>query len=355
MIKNILAAAVVAATMPAAAQQTISDSGTGQVLLFPFYNADNNTNTYATVTNTTSDSVAAKVRFNEYLSGSVVLEFNVYIRPYGAFAFGVDEVSGGGSVITVSDACTVPELGTANGAFAGTQSVTASGATFRRQPFVPYLFEGEAVSGISRTLMGSAEVMQMGVVDSDVDVTDCAGIVASWDSGDWASSASTDITAPLGGLKGSSYVINTDKAYSASVPVTHIDGWTDAAKHHGAGTMLPTLDQGVKTATVNGQLVDYSSKAHGSALATGALIASQSTMAEIMANPSLNGATDVVLSFPTKRYHVSGTTALAPFTEVYDAASDESSSCESVKLTSYDRTGSSARVAHRSLTPHSTA
>ena len=85
MIKNLLTAAVVAASIPAAAQQTISDSGTGQVLLFPFYNADNASTTMAHVVNNTSDTKAVKLRVLEYLSGAVALEFNLYLAPYDVF------------------------------------------------------------------------------------------------------------------------------------------------------------------------------------------------------------------------------------------------------------------------------
>ena len=58
---------------------------------------------------------------------------------------------------------------------------------------------------------------------------------------------------------------------------------------------------------------------------------------------SIGASTDVVLSFPTKRYFVSGETALAPFTKVYDNTKDVSTSCETYKLSQYDREGLSSK------------
>ena len=339
MIKNLLTAAVVAASIPATAQQTISDSGTGQVLLFPFYNADNNTNTYAHIVNNTADTKAVKVRFLEYLSGAVALEWNLYLSPYDVYPMAIAASSaGGGSVLTADDSCTVPTLGTDNGAYSGTITEMSDGSTLRSQPFVPFLYAGDEVDGIGRTLMGSLEVIEMGVVDS-VDVTKCDEIAELWDTGAWSSNSSTNLSAPTGGLSGNAFFIKVDSAYSTSIPVTAIDGWSTTVQHKAPGSMLPTLDQGVKTATVNGQLVDYSSKANGSALATSALLAAHTVLNEVTVESSIGASTDIVLSYPTKKFLVSGETALAPFTEVYDNTKDESTSCETYKLSQYDREG----------------
>ena len=340
MIKNLLAAAVVAATMPAAAQQSINNDQTGQVLLFPFYNADNGSNSYFHVVNNTSDAKAVKVRYKEYLSSAVALEWNLYLAPYDVYpmAIAADAASGGAAVLTADDSCTVPTLGTANGSYSGTTTELSDGSTLRSQPFVPFLYADDKVNGIARTLMGSVEVIEMGVVDS-VDVTKCDEIAELWDTGAWSTNSSTNLSAPTGGLSGNGYFIKVDSAYSTPIPVTAIDGWSTTVQHGAPSSMLPTLDQGVKKATVDGQLVDYSSKANGGALATSALIAAHTVLNEVTVESSIAASTDIVLSYPTKQYFVSGKTALAPFTKVYDNTKDVSTSCETYKLSQYDREG----------------
>ena len=342
MIKNILAAAVVAAAMPAAAQQSINNDNTGQVLLFPFYNADNNTNTYIHVVNNTPDAKSVKIRFNEYLSGAVALEFNAYLAPYDVYPMAIAaDAAGGAAVLTNDESCTVPMLGTNNGpTYSGTTTELSDGSTLRSQPFVPFLYADDEVNGVARTLMGSVEVIEMGVVDGlSVDVTKCDEIAELWDTGAWSANSSANLSAPTGGLSGNSFFIKVDSAYSTSIPVTAIDGWSTTVQHGAPGSMLPTLDQGVKTATVDGQLVDYSSKDNGGALATSALIAAHTVLGEVTIESSIGASTDIVLSFPTKQYFVSGETALAPFTKVYDNTKDVSTSCETYRLSQYDREG----------------
>jgi hypothetical protein len=314
------------------------------VLLFPFYNADNASNTYFHVVNATSSSRAVKIRYNEYLSGSVALEWNLYLAPYDVFpmAIAADAAGSGATVVTADDSCTVPRLGTANGSYSGTTTELSDGSTLRSQPFVPFLFASDAVSSNERTLMGSLEVIEMGVVDSSVDVTKCDELATSWESGDWSTDPTKNMTAPTGGLSGNGYFIQVESAYSTPVLPTAINGWSTTVQHKGPGSMLPTLDQGVKTATVDGQLVDYSSKANGGILATGALLAADTVLAEVTAETSIAASTDIVLSFPTKKYHVSGSTALAPFTAVYDGTKEVSTSCEEYTLSQYDRSGDNA-------------
>ena len=337
MIKNILTAAVVAASIPATAQQAINSDGTGQVLLFPFYNADNNTNTYAHVVNNTSDTKAVKVRFLEYLSGAVALEWNLYLAPYDVYPMAITSDSrGGAAVLTNDESCTVPALGTSNGDYSGAITELSDGSKLRSQPFVPFLYADDKVDGIARTLMGSIEVIEMGVVDGlAVDVTKCDEVAELWDTGSW----SGKVSAPTGGLSGNSFFIDVESAYSTSIPVTAIDGWSTTVKHGAPASMLPTLDQGVRTATVNGQLVDYTSKDNGGALATSALLAAHTVINEVTVESSIGASTDIVLSYPTKRYFVSGKTAQAPFTKVYDSTKDVSTSCETYRLSQYDREG----------------
>lgn len=344
-----MCAAVAALTLSGSlsAQQHVNGEGTGQVLLFPFYSVVSEANTYIHITNNTSESKAIKVRFLESRNSEVVLEFNAYLGPNDVFPVGIDEYEGGASVITADSTCTVPQLGTANGAYSGTQTELFDGSVLRRQPFVPYQYDNEkGSSGIGRTLVGHAEVIEMGVVDDSIDVSNCDAINTLWTSGKWTTDASDNVTAPTGGLSGDSIFINPNKAFSMSTGATMIDGWAKPATnyHTGTGTLLPTLDQGVSTATIfDGDdyvTVDYSKQANGGALAVSAALATQSINNEVQIEAAIAAETDWVTTFPTKRFFVNGTVS-APFTKAYDGTKEDPTACETVTLTRYDRSSNS--------------
>ncbi len=326
------------ASSVASAEQYLSS--TGQVLLYPMYSTQNEANTYMHVVNNTSDQKAVKMRFMEGVNSAVVLEFNVYLGPYDVFpvALAVNDF-GGTSVITNDATCTVPALGTSNSPYDGTQTELESGAVLRSQPFVPYLFENDESGDISRTLIGHAEVIEMGVVSDTVDVADCKVVRDLWSSGAWASNTATNVTSPAGGLSGSSLFIVPSLAYSMNVPVTAVDGWAKANTnyHKSPGVLSPDLNDGVSTARVNDLVLDYTSKTNGSVLATSALLASKRINNEVQTEDAIAAETDWVVTFPTKKYFTNGTSASAPFTTVYDGTEADGDSCEPMSLIRRDR------------------
>ena len=337
MKKIILASAVASAiAAPTMAQQTINGSGTGQVLLYPFYSTQNDSNTYMHVVNNTNEQKAVKLRFMEGQGSSVVLEFNVYLDAYDIFPIALaGNTYGGTSVLTTDATCTVPTLGTANAPYDGEQSELSDGSILRAQPFVPYQYENEESGDISRTLIGHAEAIEMGVVADTVDVSDCAAINSLWQSGAWASNAATDVSSPAGGLSGSSLFINPNLAFSMDLSVVAIDGWAKGATnyHTGPGTLTPALTGGVSTAFVDGVTLDYTSKDNGAVLATSALLTASAIYNEVQTEDVIAAETDWVLTFPTKR-HLDG---VAPFTAAYDDSKANGGACEELSLVRRDR------------------
>ena len=78
---SLAVAATVATSAAVHAGQYVNPGKTGQVLLFPFYNADNGNSTGIHITNTTDSVKAVKVRFLEYKNSDAVLDFNLYMSP----------------------------------------------------------------------------------------------------------------------------------------------------------------------------------------------------------------------------------------------------------------------------------
>jgi len=393
MKKNLISLAVAASVLGGAAAQAgqhINPNGTGQVLMFPFYNADNGNATNMHVVNTTSKVKALKVRFVEHKNSDEVLDFNVYLSPNDHFAFGVikDPNGTGGAVITADNSCTVPALGSANGVYSGSVSTNAAGSTTRIQPFVNYQYAGGATpdydSSIERSLTGHVEVIEMGVVSNVGAITDanwaiagiytqyasfathgatgvpanCAGLVAAWGgSGGWTASAASGLSAPTGGLYGLAYHINVEAAAAFGFEPTVIDDFMIDATHTDPGTELPSITSG-QPATVlymasetpkhKEVAIASGSTAQRSAAAVSATITTKSLMNDVMVNPAIGGMTDWVVTFPTKRFHVDTavkTDVIGPFTDNWRGIAPgatagtykEDKACEAVTIQQWNR------------------
>jgi len=368
MKKNVITVAVATALTGAMAAQSavyVNPDKTGQVILFPFYNADNGNATNMHIVNTTKQTKAVKIRFMEYKNSDEVLDFNVYLSPEDHFAFGVikDPNGDGAAVITSDNTCTVPALGSSNGAFTGTTTENADGSITRVQPFVNYQYSGDADNGIGRTLTGHVEVIEMAEI-SNVSATkayaswakhgptgvpaNCAGLNTAWASGGWAADRTEGTSAPTGGIYGLAYHINVADAASFGFEPTALDGWEDGQVHYDPGNVLPSLSaNGTDEATVHdGQVANdyYDTVTLPSNIqAVSAVLTQASISNDVMVNPALGGETDWVVTFPTKRQHVDvalKANVVAPFVDNWvgkTAAGVEKPACELVAIGQSDR------------------
>ncbi len=370
MNKNLISLAVAASVAASAAVQAgqyVNPDKHGEVLLFPFYNADNGNATNMHIVNTTAKVKAVKIRFLEYKNSDEVLDFNLYMSPNDHFAFGVvgDPNGTGAAVITSDNSCTVPALGSPNGAFPGTTTENADGSKTRTQPFVNYQYANskDIDSSIERTLTGHVEVIEMGVVSNAGDAksgkayaayathgptgvpASCAGLDKAWASGGWAVNASEGIGAPEGGLYGLSYHINVESAAAFGFEPTAIDDFNPLAEHTDPGSLSPSITSGTSVATVHkgGSWGDYTL---GSGVeATSALLQTASLANDVMVNAAVGGMTDWVVTFPTKRAHVDKATKLLvvpPFTDNWvgntgGTSPKEDKACEPVGISQWDR------------------
>jgi hypothetical protein len=369
MKKNLISMAVAAsvagvAAISAHANVEVNAEGTGQILLFPFYNADNGNATNMHIVNTTNEVKAVKLRFLEYKNSHEVLDFNLYLSPYDHFAFGVikNPNGEGAAVITSDNSCTVPALGGPNGAFGGTKTENADGSITRIQPFVNYQYATEADYTIERTRTGHVEVIEMGVV-SNVNTTTqayaawathgatgvpagCAKLGGAWAGGSWSSDASQGLAAPAGGLYGLAYHINVEEAAAWGFEPTALDNKFDSQQHSDPGALFPALSDGVnKNAVIKhgkgGDAHLVAGFANPISAVSGVLM-TQALMNDVMLNPVVGGQTDWVITFPTKNPHVDPA-AVAPFTDAWvggvkgSSTSKENPACEKVKVGQWDR------------------
>jgi hypothetical protein len=88
----------------------LSQDGTGQVLLYPYYNVNQGNITFVSVTNTENVAKAVKVRIREAVGGERVFDFTLYLSPRDVW---VGALTRQGDAIRVSvpadTTCSVPE------------------------------------------------------------------------------------------------------------------------------------------------------------------------------------------------------------------------------------------------------
>lgn len=229
----------------------LSETGTGQVLIYPYYTVQNGFDTCINVTNTTGSPKAVKVRFREAKNSAEVLDFNLYLSPYDVWA-GVITADGtdGARIKTADTSCTVPAIPT-------------EGEPFRNLYYTGQAFgqtdddNDDAEDDLSRVREGYVEIIEMGVPQHiDIDMTsatvyfdtaikhtgtgasrkpgNCAAIVAAWDTavGDGSDSIFTSLTnelsAPVGGLMGQGTLINVAQGTDYGYDPVVVESWASS-------------------------------------------------------------------------------------------------------------------------------
>jgi len=247
MKKNLLTLAVAGAVAASAqAQMHIDPDNTGEVLIYPFYSADNGNQTYIHVVNTTNQWKAAKVRMLEAENSFEVRDFNLYLSPYDHFAFTIKlDDSGAGKLVTADTSCTAPQI-------------PEGGIEFTNKLYVEAEDENQS---LERTLNGYVEVIEMGQFKGTATTDpgylwdhagtgtprDCDAVEALWlTGGAWAKdrAGNTGDLALLGttgalsatmwqggGLYGMGIIVNPEAGAAVGYDAVAVDGFVDSSSH----------------------------------------------------------------------------------------------------------------------------
>ena len=333
----------------------INPDGLGQVLVYPYYTTNGGNFTLLSVVNTSEDAKAVKVRFMEGENTREVLDFNLYMSMFDVWTAAIYDDNGTPTLETQDTSCTVPYL-------------FAMGP----QEFLPFALTDGGSTDIARATEGHFEMIEMGtLVDTQEGSAtaathvqgvpaDCAQLVAAWtdpddtvagDEGYWLQNPFVDMEAPSGGLFGGAAIVNVDNATMVSYDATAINGFADAVfaddiLHQEPGSVLPSLNSGnIRTATVfldNGDTLLSPAFTRGVDAISFVFMHDQ-IMNEYTTEVSTMGATEWVVTFPTKHFYVydasnGGLSPIAPFTSEWDADDDAPEACEVVLLdTIWDR------------------
>jgi hypothetical protein len=113
--KNVLALAVAAAALGGgiSSVQAVEQApdGIGQVLIYPYFTVRDGWRTFIHVTNTSENTVAAKVRFREAANSQDVLDFVLVLSPRDMWTAVVETRGGVAGVRPTDNSCTAPVIG----------------------------------------------------------------------------------------------------------------------------------------------------------------------------------------------------------------------------------------------------
>jgi hypothetical protein len=205
--KNLIATAIassVAAFAGNASAVVLNADGLGEALIYPYYTARGDQNTFVSIVNTTTIGKVVKVRFREGRNSNDVLDFNLYLSPYDVWTGLVRRESGGSILYTADTSCTDPVK--------ADWAVAAGGTTYG-QPFFPFdynnvdrLAGGSGSQTVDRTLEGYMEVISMADMVPDSALFKDTKHSASTGRPACATvsnrTGTADVVAPTGGLFG---------------------------------------------------------------------------------------------------------------------------------------------------------
>ena len=140
-----------ASAMAQTPEPWVSATNTGQALIFPYYTVNDGWATTLNVMNTSPHTLAVKVRFREKKNSRDVLDFNIVMSPYDAWAGIVQNSPDGPQLFTPDNSCTSP---------LNVDGVKASRIAYTGE------FNDGGGDGAQRMRDGYVEMMVMGIARS---------------------------------------------------------------------------------------------------------------------------------------------------------------------------------------------
>lgn len=316
----------------------VNPDGTGQALIFPYFNAKDKYITNINLVNSTDKTKAVKIHFRESKTSKDMFDFNIYMSPNDVWTATLKQSqepdkNGNyvGSLTTTDRTCTLP-LEMAASCEDGRCETTKN-------------FHGYEVFGInaSDTQEGYVEVIEMGVVEDslvkagvlhhDGAPADCTAVANAWSAKrftEGAGASAQGMSAPTGGLFGHSAILNIEKGTAFAIDPVAIDNYSTQAQHYLASSPvnfgLPSLASGdVTTSTIltGSEMVETTWKPFtkdaclmdGDDLTPACgknpypmahVLTAPYVMNEYFVDPSADydGHTDWVMTFPMKKYGI---------------------------------------------------
>lgn len=315
----------------------LSQNGTGEVLILPYYTVNNGFDTLLTITNTKNVAKAVRVRFREAANNREVFEFNLYLGKMDIWTGGLVKDQVGNTVIISHDkSCTIPTF-------------TNGNLNFSSAKYTGDMSDGYG-DELKRLNEGFVEIIEMGEVTGNsalaLEITqesnaDCSTIENAWlTSGYWLNDATIDMQPLSGGLIADAILINVAKGISISEKATIFSDFSDEILHYNINNDSPNLADSKTTSTV----IDKKGFKHELHWQTGfealsSVISKSQISNEYVTSAGIGAKTNWVLTMPTKQYYTdpvySTTMNTSPFNENF--ISELGIACHEIIGSAYSR------------------
>lgn len=341
LIHVIVIALMGLASVPSSQAVQRDPGGQGQVLLYPYYSVHNQQQTLLSIINTSDVEQVLQVTFREALNGRSALQFNIWLGRHDTwtgtvFALADDGMaSDGAAVLTRDRTCTTPMFSSG--------SLTSGGATYfplGNQNYSGAMSDG-GPSGLGRARHGWIEVISLANV-SGLPATAMTfsgtGFPANCSVLQSFAFGSDNLARPSGGLAGAASVIRVVAGTILSSRAEALSGFTEISLYNNDPMQpapdLASVNEGIVGAPVSAKIVDelghrqvltYGTPGSDSRPidAVSAALMATRVKNEYQVAASIGGATDWVVTLPTKPFYTDPALigamnpALPPFEDLF--------------------------------------
>ncbi|MET1080903.1 MAG: hypothetical protein ABWY06_23060 [Pseudomonas sp.] len=300
------------ASVPAQAV-SLSTTGEGQVLIFPYYTVRGGNDTSVVVINGSAQGKVVSVRMRESKNGRPGIDFKVYLAPHDSWTGTLTATAKGARLVSADKTCTVPKI-------------PAKGVDLTK--IFQFPDDGAGVSE-ERNREGYLEVIELGVVTNAAVLADITPVGAAAPActpvlhGDMSAQAGDRALAPpSGGLSGSATLANVSRGTELGYAPVVLEGFSEMnlwSVHNDADLRManPAI-----SLVLDKQRPIISHWVQGED-AVSAVLMSQSLRNEFDLDPGTGKGTDWVVNMPTKHYYVQSAAnplpTQAPFTTAFNA------------------------------------
>lgn len=322
---------------------TLSGSGIGQALIYPYYTVDNSQDTLISVVNPTATGKAIQVRFLEGYDGRDVLDLVLFLAPNDVWTAAISQTSddGGAKLTTADTSCTLPAvpadgLSFTSGNYDGTGSLPDDGG--------PH--------DIARTREGSIDFIVGGDVIAGSPTDDAIEHVADFFNGTATDCAALDpvgfvddLATPTNGIYGAGTIIDVGVGTLYAYNADALTDFTSSVLFADATAPPPSLaDANTAGSGTGTDATVYSDQGKPLTLtyqtpidAVSAVFMADTMYNEYITAASLGAKTDWVVTFPTKRFYVDPAYTDGPLVPFEEAFAAPGQSATSVATTTVDR------------------
>ena len=265
----------------------LSNDGTGQVAIVPFYSVVDGNETHLRVMNAGDQYKAVRVNVRTAdISAQPVYSLNVYLRPHDTWRMAMGQRDGFIAAINTDTTCT---LGLTD---PGDQAVDWSN----------HIWETGFIEVIE---MGNISPATIGQYVGENEY--CSLMEEAWtDGGAWADNPLAGLNPSTGELQVTTELFNGVAGYSLNIPATMLADFYPQGSivHTTAGSSEPNLDSGSHDSRIihNGETIETTWE-HGYE-AVSALLMKDTITNEFNLIESILGQTEWIMTFPTLAFHL---------------------------------------------------